>query len=94
VAPGTNPEEALNDNFTFKVVWQVLNALKSHDDRFNSKINQIRFNDNMPADGGSVLIGGPSTKKKDNEEVININEIRHPLFDSMDIGEFTPAIYA
>jgi predicted helicase len=94
VAPGTNPIEALNDNFTFKVVWQVLNALKSHDDRFNSKINQIRFNDNISTDGGSVLIGCPFTKKKDNEEVININEIRHPLFDSMAIGEYTPAIYA
>ena len=29
-------EEALDNNKTFDVVWAILNALRSHDDRFNS----------------------------------------------------------
>ena len=37
------PEEALNDNENYKVVWQVLNALRSHDDRFDAMINKMQF---------------------------------------------------
>lgn len=35
------PHEALNDNKTYKVVWQVLQALRSHDDRFDAMINKL-----------------------------------------------------
>jgi len=37
------PHEALNDNTTYKVVWDVLQALRSHDDRFDSHINKWEF---------------------------------------------------
>ncbi|BAP80334.1 DNA helicase restriction enzyme type III Rsubunit [Pseudomonas sp. MT-1] len=33
--------EALNDNQTYKVVWQVLQALRSHDDSFDAMINKL-----------------------------------------------------
>lgn len=45
VPPGKSPSEALDDNTRFKVVWQILNALRAHDDRFNAKINSIALND-------------------------------------------------
>lgn len=38
------PEVALDDNERYKVVWSVLNALRSHDDRFDAEINQIDLN--------------------------------------------------
>lgn len=38
------PSEALNDNKTYKVVWQVLQALRSHDDRFDANINKMDVN--------------------------------------------------
>ena len=38
------PEEALGDNKTYKVVWQVLQALRSHDDRFDAMINKLELN--------------------------------------------------
>ncbi len=38
------PEDALDDNERYKVVWSVLNALRSHDDRFDAEINQIDLN--------------------------------------------------
>ena len=44
VPPNTSPSAALNDNTRFKVVWQILNALRAHDDRFNAKINSIALN--------------------------------------------------
>src|SRR5699024_971746 len=42
--PGVPPAEALNDSKQFRVVWQVLNALRAHDDRFNAIINSIDLN--------------------------------------------------
>ena len=45
VVPADIPsEEALDDNERYKVVWSVLNALRSHDDRFDAEINQIDLN--------------------------------------------------
>ena len=48
VPPGKAPSEALNDNTRFKVVWQILNALRAHDDRFNAKVNSIGLNEGKP----------------------------------------------
>lgn len=45
IPAGQSPSEALNDNKRFKVVWQILNALRAHDDRFNAKINSLSLND-------------------------------------------------
>lgn len=41
IPSGMSPEEALNDNKTYKVVWEVLQALRSHDDRFDAMINKL-----------------------------------------------------
>jgi predicted helicase len=41
IPAGMEPEEALNDNKTYKVVWEVLQALRSHDDRFDAMINKL-----------------------------------------------------
>lgn len=51
------PEEALDDNERYKVVWSVLNALRSHDDRFDAEINQIDLNKKK---GRRIIIGGGS----------------------------------
>ena len=37
------PEQALDDNITYKVVWQVLQALRSHDDNFDHLINRVNL---------------------------------------------------
>ncbi|MEN7268561.1 type ISP restriction/modification enzyme [Pseudomonas aeruginosa] len=41
IPAGMEPHEALNDNQTYKVVWQVLQALRSHDDSFNAMVNKL-----------------------------------------------------
>ncbi|MDP3952989.1 type ISP restriction/modification enzyme [Microbacterium sp.] len=41
VSSGVAPEEALNDNDKYKVVWQVLQALRAHDERFDAEVNKI-----------------------------------------------------
>lgn len=44
IPSGVAPEDALKDNERYKVVWQVLQALRSHDERFHAMINQIELN--------------------------------------------------
>ncbi len=56
VPSDTKPEDALNDNERFKVVWTVLNALRAHDDRFNATVNKIELNIHKPT---NILIGTP-----------------------------------
>lgn len=58
IPSNVTPEEALNDNKRFAVVWTVLNALRAHDDRFSAMINKLELNRHKPKDGGAVLIGG------------------------------------
>ena len=41
IPAGMSPNEALNDNQTYRVVWEVLQALRSHDDRFDAMINKL-----------------------------------------------------
>ncbi len=40
VPAGVPADEALNNNEKYKVVWQILNALRAHDDRFDATINK------------------------------------------------------
>lgn len=50
VPSGLAPEDALANNDRFKVVWQVLQALRSHDERFHALVNQIELNKKKPTD--------------------------------------------
>ena len=59
VPAGMEPEKALNDNVKYKVVWQVLRALRAHDDRFEARIEQFDLN---------------RTKKDDQIQVIGIKD--------------------
>ena len=43
VPPGVSPDKMLDDNKNFEVVWDVLNALRSHDERLDAEINKIEF---------------------------------------------------
>ncbi|MEY6564445.1 DEAD/DEAH box helicase [Streptomyces sp. PGLac3x] len=48
VPAGMPPERALADNQRFRTVWQVLQALRAHDDRFNATVNQLDLNNRRP----------------------------------------------
>lgn len=63
-------EEALDNNKTFDVVWAILNALRSHDDRFNAMVNKIALNKQKPnkqTGTPSVTIGRPGLGANDGE---------------------------
>ena len=41
IPSGANASEELDNNQTFRVVWQVLNAIRSHDERFEAMLNLL-----------------------------------------------------
>lgn len=43
VPPGVTPKEALDDNKRYKVIWDILNALRSHDERIDAEVNSGKF---------------------------------------------------
>ncbi|MGQ0332959.1 DEAD/DEAH box helicase [Halomonas elongata] len=47
VPSGMAPEEALNDNERYKVVWQILNALRAHDERMDATINRAGLGEDV-----------------------------------------------
>ena len=48
VPAGMAPEHALDDNTRFQVVWQVLKALRAHDERLDAAINSMELNGQGP----------------------------------------------
>lgn len=67
IPEGVKPEDALDDNKRYSVVWSVLNALRAHDDRFDAEINKINFNKKKGGKINIIGIGGEGGKEVDGE---------------------------
>ena len=65
VPAGVTPEDALRDNERYRVVWQVLQALRSHDDRFHAMVNQIELNKKKPSRLEIVTVTNPTDTDND-----------------------------
>lgn len=77
IPPGVSPSQALNDNTRFRVVWQILNALRAHDDRFNAKVNSIALNEKveLPIDVQPVPNSKPNDKPVDDDPATAKNRL-------------------
>ena len=56
VQSDVKPEDALDRSERYKVVWQVLNALRAHDERFRDVVNKIALNKLKP---DQIIVGKP-----------------------------------
>ncbi len=56
ISPDEDANQALDNNQTFQVVWSVLRALRSHDDRLDLMINSLDLNKHT--DGPIIVIDG------------------------------------
>ena len=87
IPAGVPPEEALKDNKKYEVVWQVLQALRAHDDRFDAEINKMELTKKK---GGKVRVigvgggNGEDTPGKDAPVQLSFS----------DIEDWKDAIYA
>ena len=84
VSSDVEPEEALNNNENYRVVWTVLQALRAHDDRLNAEINKLDLNKN--ASDRIQIIGKPSSIDPRNQGEVP--------FTLPEINEWREAIYA
>ncbi|MEP3034589.1 MAG: type ISP restriction/modification enzyme [Pseudoruegeria sp.] len=64
IPPNTKPEDALNDNERYKVVWQILNALRAHDERLDARINQADLGEDISDKVELVSISSESELKE------------------------------
>src|SRR5699024_557071 len=63
IPAGTTPENVLDDNKSYAVVWQILNALRSTDERFNAIVNQLQLNKKKP-DNIDIINPGKGRPRK------------------------------
>ena len=93
VKADSSPEQALQDEKTYKVVWQVLQALRAHDDRFNAEINKIELNKRredrivvVPVDGnggdgdGAECESGGDRVSEPLQLPINLRDLKEALY--------------
>ena len=94
--PGSmSPEEALRDNDRYAVVWEVLQALRSHDERLRAEINKIDINKTsskvsvigIGLAGGDEFDGPGVTTTAD-------GETGQMSLDLPDLAEWRDALYA
>nr|WP_312826863.1 type ISP restriction/modification enzyme [Brucella anthropi] len=110
VPAGMTPEEALNDNDRYRVVWQILNALRSHDERFDAMINKadlgvdvsdhievIAVSNKLPAkkDGGATKPNiGHGSAADDDDRSEGEVRAADPVQGTFFFDEFSKAIMA
>lgn len=65
ISASEDPDEALDKNEKYKLVWEILQALRAHDDRFNNTINKIELNKRKPDQIQVIGIGEKNTEDRD-----------------------------
>lgn len=68
IPAGVEPHEALSANKTYAVVWQVLQALRSHDDRFDAMVNKLDLIGKDTSKMEVVAITDKIQKKQENNK--------------------------
>lgn len=99
VSASEDPDEALNNNEKYKLVWEVLQALRAHDDRFNNIINKIDLNKKKPDQIEVIGIGAAKAEERDDgAKVIKVqDDIKKKVQLTLDLktfDEWKDSIYA
>jgi len=89
IAMGASPENALNNNKKYRTVWQVLNALRAHDDRLDNQFAKIDLTGKSNGVVEVIGVGGDGEEKKDRIP----NEWLFLPMASKEFGEWQDAIY-
>lgn len=88
------PEEALKDNQKYKVVWQVLQALRAHDDRFNALVNKIELNKKANDQLQVIGVGGWDADSGGSNTATGAVKAYQGVLNLDAIEEWREAIYA
>ena len=92
------PEDALNNNKTFEVVWSILNALRSHDDNFNAEVNKIALNKSKDSKviigGAGIGVSGYDSDANDGNDAKLLSNSEVAVQLELQFGELQQGIYA
>lgn len=93
IPSGMDPSKALADNKRYRVVWQVLQALRAHDDRFNATVNKIDLNRDKPS---NIMVGnvGTGDGEDDSSETSGVEAGAAEQLSLFGVGDWRDAIYA
>ncbi len=58
IPEGATPEQALRDNTKYAAVWEVLQALRAHDERFDAMVNRIDLTSRRDDKINVIGVGG------------------------------------
>lgn len=96
IPEGTTPESILDNNKKYEAVWQILNALRSVDERFSAMINKLELNRKKPENMDVIGIGeAPSVEDMENTSTIGEkDDASYQTSLELDWGEIENAIYA
>lgn len=94
IPAGIPPEVALKDNQRYKVIWQVLQALRAHDDRFNATVNKIELNKSRPPQINVIGVGGKGNEDEGVKQPSDDTPRQLELELNFPIEEWRDAIYA
>lgn len=76
-----DPATALNDNKKYKVVWQVLQALRAHDERFDAMVNKIDLTKSTEGKLSVIGVGGGGNDGDNNETGTTAVTLDFPALD-------------
>jgi predicted helicase len=66
VPSGKDPELVLDDHKSYKVIWQVLQALRAHDERFEAEVNRLDLQEGRSQRIRVVGVSGTSANSDHN----------------------------
>ena len=95
IPAGVPAEEALKDNKKYRVVWQVLQALRAHDDRLDAEINKLDLNKNKSGKISVIGVGGGSSDDE-NDGTSGGEKTTRPQvqLNLLQLEEYKDSIYA
>lgn len=81
-------ENALDDNKKYRVVWQVLNALRAHDDRLDKEFASIDLNGKRNGVVNVIGVGGGGSKEDNLPEQLDLG------LDPEELSKWSDALFA
>jgi predicted helicase len=88
IPAGRDPAAALDRNDDYDVVWDVLQALRSHDERFNAYINRIALRSEEPGDDPDapieIIDATPPQADDESEGEVDAEALQGRLFTHED----------
>ena len=96
VPSGADPSTALDNNDAYAHVWEVLQALRSHDDRLNAWVNKLDLSKDQEGPVAVIGVGSPGREGEGEDGDAVVEQGRQLVLKGIEeqIEQWRDAIYA